>query len=266
MSREPRRRGVLARITARTYVALVLIFLFAPLLIVVLVSFNSTPSMNLQAEFSLRWYRQIAGDPLVVAAFGRTALAAVSTAVISAVLGMSGALGAMRLAKGRWRTTVFTIPLVPLAFPALLFGVGLATFYHSIGVGFSIWAVIAGHVILALPFVFLIMGAALERFRFSLLEAARDLGAGTWTIFRTVTLPLLRPAVLGAMFLAMAISVDEFVIAFFTAGSQQTLPLVLYGRINLGVNPGLNAIGSVLLVVTMSLAFLAARTSVLELP
>ena len=127
-------------------------------------------------------------------------------------------------------------------------------------------SVIAGHVILALPFVFLIMGAALERFRFSLLEAARDLGAGTWTIFRTVTLPLLRPAVLGAMFLAMAISVDEFVIAFFTAGSQQTLPLVLYGRINLGVNPGLNAIGSVLLVVTMSLAFLAARTSVLELP
>ena len=115
---------------------------------------------------------------------------------------------------------------------------------------------IAGHVILALPFVFLIMGAALERFRFSLLEAARDLGAGTWTIFRTVTLPLLRPAVLGAMFLAMAISVDEFVIVFFTAGSQQTLPLVLYGRINLGVNPGLNAIGSVLLVVTMSLAFL----------
>jgi spermidine/putrescine transport system permease protein len=268
MSPEPRqrRRGVLARITARTYVALVLFFLFAPLLIVVVVSFNSTPNMNLQAGFSLRWYREIAGDPLVVAAFGRTALAAVCTAVISAVLGMSGALGAMRLAKGRWRTAVFTIPLVPLAFPALLFGVGLATFYHSIGVGFSIWAVIAGHVILALPFVFLIMGAALERFRFSLLEAARDLGAGTWTIFRTVTLPLLRPAVLGAMFLAMAISVDEFVIAFFTAGSQQTLPLVLYGRINLGVNPGLNAIGSVLLVVTMSLAFLAARTSVLELP
>jgi spermidine/putrescine transport system permease protein len=262
----PRRRGTTGRVSARIYVGLVLLFLFAPLLIVVVVSFNSTPNMNLHAGFSLRWYRQIAGDPLVVAAFGRTALAAVCTALISAALGLSGALGAVRLTKGRWRTAVFTIPLVPLAFPALLFGVGLATFYHSMGIGFSIWAVIAGHVILALPFVFLVMGAALERFRFGLLEAARDLGAGTFTIFRTVTLPLLRPALLGAMFLSMAISVDEFVIAFFTAGSQQTLPLVLYGRINLGVNPGLNAIGSVLLVCTMALAFLAARTSVLELP
>jgi spermidine/putrescine transport system permease protein len=264
--RRPPRRGTLGRVSARTYATLVIFFLFAPLLIVVAVSFSSTPNMNLHAGFSLRWYQQIATDPLVVAAFGRTALAAVCTAVISATLGLSGALGAVRLTRGRWRTAVFTIPLIPLAFPALLFGIGLATFYHAMGIGFSIWAVIAGHVILALPFVFLIMGAALERFRFSLLEAARDMGAGTFTIFRTITLPLLRPAVLGAMFLSMAISVDEFVIAFFTAGSQQTLPLVLYGRINLGVNPGLNAIGSVLLVVTMALAFLAARTSVLELP
>jgi spermidine/putrescine transport system permease protein len=260
------RRGAGGRITASVYVALVLIFLFAPLVVVVLVSFSSTSNMNLSLSgFSIRWYQQIATDPLVVAAFGRTALAAIVTALISGVLGLTGALGAVRLTR-RWRTAVFTVPLVPLAFPALLFGIGLATFYHAIGLGFSIWATIAGHVILALPFVFLVLGAALERFRFSLLEAARDLGAGSFTIFRTVTLPLLRPAILGAMFLSMAISVDEFVIAFFTAGSQQTLPLVLYGRINLGVNPGLNAIGSILLAVTMGLAFLAARTSVLEIP
>jgi spermidine/putrescine transport system permease protein len=260
------RRGAGGRITASVYVALVLIFLFAPLVVVVLVSFSSTSNMNLSLSgFSIRWYQQIGTDPLVVAAFGRTALAAIATALISGVLGLLGALGAVRLTR-RWRTAVFTVPLVPLAFPALLFGIGLATFYHAIGLGFSIWATIAGHVILALPFVFLVLGAALERFRFSLLEAARDLGAGSFTIFRTVTLPLLRPAILGAMFLSMAISVDEFVIAFFTAGSQQTLPLVLYGRINLGVNPGLNAIGSILLAVTMGLAFLAARTSVLEIP
>lgn len=258
-------RGALGRMTARGYAALVIIFLFAPLLIVLIVSFNSTASMNpFGGGLSLHWYRQVLSDPLVIAAFGRTALAAAATALISGLLGLMGALGAMRLAKGRLRTAIFTIPLVPLAFPALLYGIGLATFYHAVGVGLSIWAVIAGHVILALPFVFLVLGAALERFRFSLLEAARDLGAGTFTTFRTVTFPLLRPAILGAMFLSMAISVDEFVIAFFTAGSQQTLPLVLYGRINLGINPGLNAIGSILLALTIGLAFLAARTSVLE--
>lgn len=260
----PRRAG--ARTAAWVYVALMLFFLFAPLAVVLAVSFNPTANMNLQfTAFSLRWYHQVATDPLVVAAFRRTALAAVVTAVVSAALGLTGALGAARLSQ-RWRTVIFTVPLVPLAFPALLFGIGLASFYHAIGAGFSIWATIAGHVILALPFVFLVFAAALERFRFSLLDAARDLGAGSFTIFRTVTLPLLRPAILGAMFLSMAISADEFVIAFFTAGSQQTLPLVLYGRINLGVNPGLNAIGSVLLLITMALAFFAARTSVLELP
>jgi spermidine/putrescine transport system permease protein len=129
---------------------------------------------------------------------------------------------------------------------------------------YSLAGTITGHVILAFPFAFLVLGAALERFHFTLLEAAKDLGAGAWTTFRTISLPLLLPALLGAMLLAMAISVDEFVIAFFTAGSQQTLPLLLYGRINLGVFPSLNAIGTVLLVISMALASLAARTTSLE--
>jgi spermidine/putrescine transport system permease protein len=249
---------------AIVYVVFVLVFLFAPLLVVVFISFNSSPAVQLPlAGVSLRWYQQIAGDPLVTAAFERTAIAAVVTAVVSGFLGLTAALGAVRLSK-RWRTTVFMVPMIPLAFPALLFAIGLATLYHEVGIGFSLWATIGGHVVLAFPFAFLVLGSALERFHFTLLEAANDLGAGPWTTFRTVTLPLLLPALLGAMLLAMAISVDEFVIAFFTAGSQQTLPLLLYGRINLGVTPSLNAIGTVLLAISMTLAFLAARLTTFD--
>jgi spermidine/putrescine transport system permease protein len=108
-----------------------------------------------------------------------------------------------------------------------------------------------------------VIGAALERFRFSLLEAAYDLGASHIRAFLTITLPLILPAVLGAMLLAMAISVDEFIIAFFTAGQQKTLPLLMYGRINQGIDPTLNAIGTILLLATTSLAFVSARKTTL---
>ena len=119
---------------------------------------------------------------------------------------------------------------------------------------------IAGHILLALPFVLLTMTAALDRFRFSLLEAARDLGASRIRAFWTITFPLVLPAVLGAILLAAAVSIDEFIIAFFNTGSDGTLPLVIYARIRRVIDPGLNALATILLVATTLLAVLAART------
>ena len=147
----------------------------------------------------------------------------------------------------------------PLAFPALLYAIGLAIFYRELGVPFSLLATIAGHVVISLPFVFLVLDAALSQFRFTLLEAARDLGAGPFTVFRTVTFPLLGASLIGASLLAMALSVDEFVIAFFTAGQEKTLPLLLYARLNQGLDPSLNAMGTILIALTTVLAFVAAR-------
>ena len=120
---------------------------------------------------------------------------------------------------------------------------------------------IGGHILLALPFVLLTMTAALERFRFSLLEAARDLGASRIRAFWTITFPLILPAVLGAVLLAAAVSIDEFIIAFFNTGSDGTLPLVIYSRIRRVIDPGLNALATILLVATTLLAVLAARTT-----
>lgn len=250
---------------AGAYVGVVLTFLFAPLLVIVLFSLHSVPRMSLPFEgVSTRWYREIFDDPLVVRAMWRSARAALMVGILTGVLGLSAALGMVGL-RERARNAVMVAALFPLTFPLLLYAIGLAIFYREIGVGFSLWAVIGGHVVVALPFVFLIIGAALDRFRFSLLEAAHDLGAGPFHAFRTITLPLILPAVLGAMLLAMALSIDEFVIAFFAAGQEKTLPLVMYGRINQGIDPTLNAIGTVLLVATTSLAFLAARRTTKEI-
>lgn len=222
-------------------------------------SFNSSTRLSFPfAGFSLRWYGEIATDPLVTQAFWRTIRAAVGTAAITGTLALLGALGLIRIGR-RTRSIIYTVVLGPLAVPGLLLAIGLAVVFRQMGFGFSLWSTVLGHALLALPFVFLVIGSALDRFSFSLLEAATDLGATRWRAFWTVTLPLILPAVLGAVLLAMAISVDEFVIAFFTAGSEKTLPLVLYGRILRGIDPSLNAIGTVMLVLTMMLALFSAR-------
>jgi len=189
---------------------------------------------------------------------GRTIVAAVTTGVISGTLGLAAALGLVAV-RQRVRAAIALAALVPLAFPALLYAIGLAVFYRELGVPFSLLATIGGHVVISLPFVFLVLTAALSQFRFSLIEAARDLGAGPFTVFRTVTFPLLAASLVGASLLAMALSVDEFVIAFFTAGQEKTLPLMLYARLNQGLNPSLNAMGTILIALTTALAFVAAR-------
>ncbi len=259
-----RRRAKPRAFWSGLYVATMLAFLFLPLAIMVAFSLHSSPRMSLPFEgLSTRWYEEIAGDVLVVRAFVRSAIAAAVTGIATGVLGLAAALGLVRL-RPRARAAVLVVALIPLAFPHLLYAIGLASFYNEADVGFSLRATIAGHVVVALPFVFLVLGAALDRFRFSLLEAAADLGASQVKAFWTITLPIILPAVLGAMLLSMAISIDEFAIAFFTAGQEKTLPLLMYGRINQGIDPTLNAIGTVLLLTTTSLAFLSARKTTLE--
>jgi spermidine/putrescine transport system permease protein len=248
-----------SRLLAGAYVTAIMVFLFLPLAIMVLFSLNHSPRLSFPFDGpTLHWYRAIAGDSEFVDAFKRSLFVGVCTAIGSGLLGLSGALGLIRIGA-RSRALILGIALIPLGFPALLYAIGLASFFHQIGFGFSLWATIAGHIVIALPFVFLAIGASLERFRFSLVDAARDLGASPWTAFRTITLPIIMPAVLGAMLLAMAISIDEFVIATFTAGQSKTLPMLLYGRLNLGVNPSLNVVGTVLLVITMGLALVATQ-------
>lgn len=243
------------------YVGFFLAFLFVPLIVMILFSFNSSPRLSFPIHsLSLSWYRALIDDELFLDAFRRTLFLGLGTAIASGIIGLLAALGLVRL-KLQVRTIAMGLAAVPLAFPALLYAIALAFFFNKTGVGFSLWTTLLGHVILTMPFVFLIVGSALERFQFSMLEAARDLGAGPFHAFRTITLPHILPAVVGAMLLAMAISADEFVVAFFTAGQAKTLPMLLYGRLNLGITPALNAVGVVLLVVTTLLAALAALST-----
>ena len=259
----PRRRGRRIRsIGPRVFLVLLILFLFAPLFVVVLFSFNATASLSFPIPgFSLRWYDKVLDDREVVAALGRSAIAAFITGIAGGAIGILAALGIQGLPP-RWKGVVQTIVLIPIATPALLLAIGIAIYFNRLGIKPPrLPMAIAGHVLLALPFVLLTMTAALERFRFSLLEAARDLGASRIRAFWTITFPLVLPAVLGAVLLAAAVSIDEFIIAFFNTGSDGTLPLVIYSRIRRVIDPGLNALATILLLATTLLAVLAARTT-----
>lgn len=265
MSRVFRRLPSWARhLPGKVFVAAVMVFLFSPIVVVIAFSFNSSPRMSFPfAGVSDRWYAIAFGDPLVVQAITRSAIAAVSTGLIACVLGVSAAMGLGALTS-RWRAGLTGFALLPVVVPTLMIAFGLAVFYHAFSVALGLPLTISGHVLVALPFVLLTMSAALERFRFSMLEAARDLGATRFEAFVTVTLPLIRPAIEGSALLAMAVSIDEFLIAFFTAGNDTTLPMLIFARIKSGIDPSINALATALLIATTSLALLAAKRTTLR--
>ncbi|MFN8619951.1 MAG: ABC transporter permease [Chloroflexota bacterium] len=264
---EPRRR----RRTRRSwgpglFVAAVMAFLFAPLIVVVAFSFNSIPRMSLPlAGLSLQWYEGLWGDPEVRQALTRSLIAAGITALVAGPLGVLAALG-LRALSERLRTIVLGAMLLPIVVPGLLLAIALAIYWNGLlGQRYSLWAAIVGHILLALPFVILTMNAAVSSFRFSLLDAARDLGAGPWDAFRDILFPLIRPAVEGACLLAAAISLDEFIVTLFVGGRDTTLPVLIWGRVQRSVDPSLNALATTLLVATTVLALLAARRTTVKL-
>jgi ABC-type spermidine/putrescine transport system permease subunit II len=247
-------------------VAAVLVFLFAPLVVVVAFSFHSIPRMSLPISgLSLRWYEELWGDPEVRQALQRSLVAALITAFVAGPLGILAALG-LRAVGERARNTLMGALLLPIAVPGLLLAIALAVYWNGVlGQRYSLWAAVLGHILLALPFVILTLNAAVAHFRFSLLEAARDLGASPWQAFRTVLFPLIRPAVEGAALLSAAISLDEFIVTLFVGGRDTTLPVLIWGRVQRSVDPSLNALATTLLAATTILALLAARRTAVRL-
>ena len=136
--------------------------------------------------------------------------------------------------------------------PPLVLAVSLVTFFVSLGVKLSLLTVTISHVLLTQPFVILIVYAQMRDFDLRIIESARDLGASAWTAFRTVTLPIIRPTVVGAALMAAAISFDDFVITFFTIGGGNTLPTFVWGMMRSSLTPVVNAIGTLLLAATIA--------------
>jgi spermidine/putrescine transport system permease protein len=253
--------GVIGRWAARVFVAIVLVYLFAPVVVTVLFSFTTSPRLSLPIEgLTLDWYDQAFANPLFVTALTNTLWLALVTAVVAVGLGLPFSFGLAKL-RNRARGPLLTASLVPAAVPALVLGLALAVFFTTIHVQPGLLPAAVGHILVALPFVILTLNARLETFDFTVTEAARDLGASPARTFRDITFPLIRPSVLGAALLAMALSIDEFVVTWFTIGNQQSLPVLIWGLLRRGIDPTVNALATVVLFSLIGLVVLAGLVS-----
>ena len=238
--------------------ALVYAFLYVPLAVVVAFSFNDS---RLNAEwvgFTLGWYRTLAGDDEMLIAARNSVIIALVAASAATVLGTMAGL-AMHRYRMRW---LGPLVITPVAMPEILLGVSLLIFFvsvfgqHALGLG----TVIIAHVTFCIGFVAVIVRARLAGMDESIFEAARDLGATPWETFRLVTLPLILPAVVAGFLMSFTLSIDDFVITFFTAGvGVKTLPLTIYSMIKIAVTPEVNAVSTLLMAVTLAMILLVSR-------
>lgn len=246
------------------YTILLFLFLFAPIAVVVLFSFNKTAGLTFPFHgLSLRWYRAVFSSSTYRDAIVASLRVAVITVVVVVVVGTLAGIGVTRH-PFRGNGVVRGLLLFPAALPGLFVGIALLSFFVQTQVALSLWTVTVGHLVYALPYFFLVVASRLQRFDYLLEEAARDLGAGPWTTFRRVTLPLIAPSLIAGALVVFSLSWDEVFITFFTIGAQNTLPLVIYSTVKQSVDPSVNAISTLLLA--GSLVFvLSVRRLVVDL-
>lgn len=244
---------------AASYVAgcLALVFMVAPLLLVVLFSFGSGSIMTFPIEgVTLQWYEKLLQRDEFWSALRNSAIVTISVGVLATLIGSAAAIVVARLRPKQAAVGHFLFGL-PMMMPPLVLALALLSLFSFLGMRLSLVTVILAHLTFTMPFVILIVAARLRDFDYSLLDSARDLGASPLRTFLTITFPVIRPTLFGAALMAMALSLDDFVITFFLIGGGNTLPTLVWGMLRTGIDPSINALGSLILVFTLGISAVA---------
>ena len=236
----------------RVFFALVIVFLYAPIAILLVFSFNSSPVPVFPLTgLTLRWYHDFLTNADLHGALETSAIVAALSSVGAVALGV---LAAIALTRRRFRGElgVTALLLSPLVIPLVVLGVSLLLLFHQLGIQPSILAVTIGHIVIVLPYTILVIMPRLEQIDSSLGEAAYDLGAGPLTTFGRVTLPLILPAIVSAFLIAFTTSFDEFAVASFLVGPRLTFPVYLYSALRFPSRlPQVIAVAVVVILVTL---------------
>ena len=241
---------------AALYLIAVLVFIFLPVVVLVLYSFQDglVPVPPFKG-FSLRWYERLLADRRLIEALWNSAVVAALSSLAATALGFLAAWG---LARGRPRfaAPIQYLLMAPITVSYLIIGMGLQVTFNMMGVDRSLLAIGIGHVVINLPLCFAIIYSQLGEHQANIERAARDLGAKEWQVVALITAPMLWPTLLAAYFIAFTLSWDEFVIAFLLSRFDVTLPVVIWGMLRSGLSPELNAAGT--LVFGISIAIVLA--------
>ena len=242
------------------------LFLYLPILILVFFSFNNSRSTAQWAGFSLRWYGELANDSQTILALWNSLFVAIVSTAISTVIGTLAAM-AMERYSFRGKLLMDAVLYLPVVIPDIAMAIMLLLFFNVSGIGFEPWkvsffgvqlavpySVIIGHVAFNISFVAIVVRARLSQMDRTLEEAANDLYANTWNTFWRITFPMMLPGIIGGALLAFTLSLDDFIITFFTSGAGfNTLPVRVFGMIKKGVTPKINAVSTLMLVFSLLL-------------
>jgi putative spermidine/putrescine transport system permease protein len=248
--------GILLRI----WVVLILLFLFIPIALIFVYAFNTS---NIESwplpGLTTRWFVSTWNDENVRSALVVSLQAGLAATVLALFLGSCAAF-AIHRTKFFGREVVSLLFVLPLALPGIITGIALNAFFSFNGIGLSLWTIVVGHTTFCIVVVYNNVLARLRRTQGSLIEAAMDLGANGFQVFRDITLPLISTAVVAGAMLAFALSFDEVIVTTFTAGAQSTLPIWIFGQIRHGVLlPEVNVVVSFVILITLVPVLFAAR-------
>jgi len=240
---------------SNTVLTVAVVFLFLPLVVIVVYSFNSAKGM-VWSGFSLGWYQKLFfGSDKLWSSFGNSLIIAFSSAFFSTVLGTLAAIG-VNWYRFRGRLYIQTISFLPMVLPEVIIGISMLIFFSAINIPLGMVTIFIAHTTFCLPFVFLMVLARLDEFDFSIIEAAHDLGATEkQTLFRII-IPAIMPGILSGFLMAVTMSLEDFVITFFVSGpGSTTLPLYVFSMVRYGISPVINALSFIMILGTMLIAF-----------
>jgi spermidine/putrescine transport system permease protein len=241
---------------SHTVLTLGIIFLFLPLVVTVIYSFNKAKGM-VWTGFSFGWYQKLFfGSEKLWTSFGNSFIIAFTSAFVATVLGTLAAIG-VNWYRFLGRTYVQTISFLPMVLPEVIIGISMLIFFSAINIPLGMLTIFIAHTTFCLPFVFLMVLARLDEFDFSIIEAAHDLGATEkQTLFRVI-IPAIMPGIMSGFLMSATMSLEDFVITFFVSGpGSTTLPLYVFSMVRYGISPVINALSLVIILGTMAIAFI----------
>jgi len=241
----------------RVHMGLLFAFLYLPIAVLIVLSFNDSELATVWGGFSTRWYRELVGNEELIAAIRNSLIVAGFVTAISTVLGTLLAIGLQRTVRSRVLDSVLFLPAV---IPDIVLAIGLLSFFNLLRFTLGLHTIVIAHVVFDMIFVAAIVRTRLGYFDRRIEEAAADLGANPVKTFLLVTLPAILPGVIAGALVALTLSIDEFVIAFFNSGpTSVTFPIRVYAMIRFGVTPVINAVAAIVMTLSLLTILIALR-------
>lgn len=246
---------------SRIYMGIIFLFLYAPIIVLAVFSFNESKSRGNWTGFSLKWYVELFHDHDIRQAFYYTITIAIISAVVSTILGTIAAIGINSM-KGKMKSIMLNVNYLPVVNPDIVTGISLMILYISFNIDFGFNTILISHIVFNTPYVILSILPKLKQLDVNMTEAAMDLGATPMYALRKVIIPEIKPGIVAGFLMAFTLSIDDFIISYFTKGEGVTnLSIVIYSMARRGVRPTINALSTIMLTVVLLLMILINKRS-----